>query len=576
MSSTTRRAPRRGRTRIGLLAIFALALAALGVGAAGAAAHGHDGHGSPDHGGRSSDHHHGSSHHGGSPSHHPGHHGGGSPSHHPGHGHPGHGGGHPGHGGGGHPGGPPSNPEPDPLSAGPLMATIDQYGSVPNHYSGTPADWSELNTIAGQFGADGLQLGSIAYHFPRFEPTDVALSTDSRQVDSAALAPLLYSGTTGPSGIEAPLLAAANGTFTAADAAGKIVVVSQTAGGKLDPAISAAIAAGAKGLVFVTVGVADLPKKEDVNSRQGTGNFPVLLVGQKSGAQVVADATAGESGDLTLQAKLGTATDYDVWGVLPGADPSRRVFVGTPASSFVPSASERGGGIAILLGLAKHYAAEPISQRPESLVFLATTGHEVGFLGLEALIEAKGSWFTDTDAYVHMGASLGAPTGVENPDGTIAVTPVPPAGLGLHDSENPLIESGSLNAFTAAGQPLINTPMHASGGGEQVYAYQVGVPEISVNGGSLWFHTAADVPSVVDPGILTRLAAGYLGSVDAILAQPAGAVKAANTAAEGYAAASPTLADSRAPVNPVFGAAGVGGPPPEVAGPGPWQSGPGW
>jgi hypothetical protein len=560
--SPTRKPPRRGRARLDLLAIFALVLAALGVGAAGASAHGGsrgDHHSSPDRGGRSPSHGPGSWQHGGPPSHHPGHppHGGG-----PGHGHPG--------------GPPPHQPEPDPLSAGPLMATIDQYGSVPNHYSGTPADWSELNTIAGQFRADGLELGSIAYHFPRFEPTNVALSTDSHQIDPAAIAPLLYSGTTGPSGIEAPLLDAAKGTFTPADAAGKIVVVTQAAGGKLDPAIEAAIAAGAKGLVYATIGVGDLPRKEDVNSRNGTGSFPVLLVGQHSGATVLADADAGESADLTLQANLGTATDFDVWGVLPGADPSRRVFVGTPASSFVPSASERGGGIAILLGLAKHYAAEPRSQRPESLVFLATTGHEVGFLGLEALIEARGSWFTDADAYVHMGASLGAPTGVENPDGTISVTPVAPAGLSLHDSENPLLVSGSTAAFAAAGQPLVNTPMHVSGGGEQVYAWQEGVPEIAANGGSLWFHTAADVPSVVDSGILTRLAAAYRGSVDSILAQPAGAVRAANSEASTLAAASPGLADSRAPVNPVFGPAGVGGPPPQVAGPGPWSSGPGW
>lgn len=466
--------------------------------------------------------------------------------------------------------GSPSHPQPDPLSAAALMATVDQYGSAPNHYSGTIADWSEENVVANQFRADGLQLGSVAYHFPRFEPTEVALSTDSDQISSAALAPLLYSGTTGPHGIEAPLVAAANGTVPA-DAAGKIVVVSQAAGGKLDPAITAAIAAGAEGLVYATVGVGDLPRKEDVNSRDGTGDFPVLLVGQHSGATVLADAEAGENADLTLRAKLGTATDYDVWGVLPGADNSRRVFVGTPVSSFVPSASERGGGVAIMLGLARHYAELPRSQRPETLVFLATSGHEVGFLGLEALIEAKGSWFTDADAYVHLGASLGAPTGVENADGSITVTPVPPAGLGLHDSENPLLETGSVSAFAAAGQPLANTQMHVSGGGEQVYAYQAGVPEISVNGGSLWFHTAADVPSVVDPGILTRLAQGYLASVDSILAQPAGAIRAANTAAEGYAAT--FSADSRAPVNPVFGAGGVGGPPPQVAGPGPWGSG---
>ena len=84
-------------------------------------------------------------------------------------------------------------------------------------------------------------------------------------------------------------------------------------------------------------------------------------------------------------------------------------------------------------------------------------------------------------------------------------------------------------------------------------------------------YTAADLPSVVDPGILTWLAAGYRGSVDAILAQPAGAVRAANGAAESYA--SSFSADSRAPVNPVFGDEGVGGPPPTVAGPGPWGYG---
>jgi hypothetical protein len=512
-------------------ALAALALAAF---PAAAAAHG-DGHGPS---------HHRPSHHHAPPHHRPV-----PPPHHP-------------------PPPPPPWHGPDPLSTQSLLATVDQYGSSPNHYSGTPADWAELNTVAQGFRADGLQLGSIAYQFPRFEPTDVALATDSHSIPSAALAPLLYSGTTGPAGLEAPLLAAANGTFAPADAAGKIVVVSQLSGGALDPSIAAAIAAGAKGLVYVTKGVADLPKKEDVNSRQGTGDFPVLLVGQRSGAQVLADAAAGQSADLTLQARLGTATDFDVWGVLPGADPSRRVFVGTPVSSFVPSASERGGGVAILEGLARHYAQEPRSQRPETLVFLATTGHEVGFLGLEALIEAKGEWFTGADAYVHMGASLGAPTGVENPDGSVTVTPTPPAGLKLHDSENPLLESTSEAAFSTAGQPLGDEAPHLGGGGEQVYAYAAGVPEISANGGSLWFHTAADVPSVVDPGILTRLAAGYRGSVDAIIAQPAGAVRTANSAAAAYAAG--FSADSRAPVNPVFGAAGVGGPPPVVIGPGLW------
>jgi hypothetical protein len=547
---------------------LALVATAFAVAPAVAGAHGQSGHGSS--GGHGSPSHNsssarpgGSSRHGqGSKSpkkdrhHKRRHHGGGSPT-------------GPGDGGhGGNPGGPPWNPPgPDPLSTEALMATINQYGSSPDHYSGTQADWSEENTVAEQFAADGLQVHSIAYNFPRFKATKISLITDGHDIASTALAPLLYSGTTGPDGIEAPLEAAANGTIPA-DAAGKIVVVSQLSKGTIAASVPKAIAAGAKAEVFVTKGPGDLPVWEDVNSRQGTGTLPVLIIGKQSGAEVLADAEAGDHADLTLQAELGTATDYDVWGELPGVDTSRKVIVGTPVSSMVPSASERGGGVAIMLGLAKHYAELPRSQRPENLVFLATSGHEVGFLGLPALIQQKGSWFTGADAYVHLGASIGADTGVENPDGSITKTEGVATNLTLHDSENPILEAGSVNAFAAAGQPLKNAAMHLGGGGEQVYAYQEGTPEISANGGSLWFHTAADLPEVVSPGILTGLAQGFLGSVNSILAQPAGAVIAANTEAKADAVG--YVADNHAPGNAEFGATGFGGPGLQPAGAGPW------
>ena len=321
--------------------------------------------------------------------------------------------------------------------------------------------------------------------------------------------------------------------------------------------------------VFVTNSLDNFPAWEDVNSRQGTGSLPVILIGKKSGAELIADATGGKEAVFTLQAELGTATDYDVWGELPGVDTSRKVIVGTPVSSMVPSASERGGGLAVLLALARHYAEEPRSQRSENLVFLATSGHEVGFLGLPALLQQEGSWFTSADAYVHLGASIGAYNGVENPDGSVTVTGGTAKSLTLHDSENPLLETTSLNAFAAAGQPLKNAGMHLGGSGEQVYAYQEGVPEVSANSGSLWFHTAADLPSVVAPEILTGLTQGFLGSVDAILAQPAGAVIGANTEAKNYAVG--YVADNHSPGNAEFAAGGFGGTGLQPAGPGLWS-----
>jgi hypothetical protein len=435
------------------------------------------------------------------------------------------------------------------------MSTIDQYGSSPNHYSGTQADWSEENTVAEQFEADGLKVNSIAYNFPRFQPTHISLSVDSTYFPASALAPLLYSGTTGPNGITAPLEAVANGEITNA-AAGKIVVVSALSKGAIATSVPKAIAAGAAAEVFVTNSLDNFPAWEDVNSRQGTGSLPVILIGKKSGAELLADATAGKEAVFTLQAELGTATDYDVWGELPGVDTSRKVIVGTPVSSMVPSASERGGGVAVLLALARHYAEEPRSQRSENLVFLATSGHEVGFLGLPALLQQEGSWFTSADAYVHLGASIGAYNGVENPDGSVTMTGGTAKSLTLHDSENPILETTSVNAFAAAGQPLKNAAMHLGGSGEQVYAYQEGIPEVSANSGSLWFHTAADLPSVVAPEILTGLTQGFLGSVDAILAQPAGAVIGANTEAKPTrSATSPTTTRPGTPSSPLVGSA---------------------
>jgi hypothetical protein len=462
-----------------------------------------------------------------------------------------------------HPSWPPPHDGPDPLSPQALIGTIRQYASLPDHLTGTDRSAAAQKQVAGQFARNGLKLGSVSYAFRQFHPTRVSLSTDSGKVAEAAIAPLLYSGVTPRSGITGELFAAADGSFDPNEVGGKIVVSSGVAGANLGSTIEAAQEGGARALVFVTKAVGDLPQKQNSNARVGTGDFPVLLVGKLTGAAVVADAEAGESARLVLNAETGIACDRDVWGVLPGADPSRRVFIGTPTSSLVPSASERGGGVAILLGLADHYSQLPRSQRPETLVFLATTGHETGFLGLEALIDATGEWYTGADAYVHFGASLGAAKAVENPDGSITVTPgVQQPGGSLRPSENPLLQSLTPAAFAAAGAPLAEVEPHISGAGEQMWAYGEGIPTLSFNGGSLYFHTAGDLPSVVDPELLAREADGFRRAIDSITALAPGALRAANGEADAYGAAIDPRDSS--PENLVFGAAGVGGPAPTI------------
>lgn len=474
-----------------------------------------------------------------------------------------------------------------PLSAGSLMATIEKYASRPNHLSGTPESAAAESELTGALAAAGLKVCEQAFTFPRFTPTAVGLSVEGTAVEPTAIAPLLYSGATGPAGTTAPLVYIGETkneetvTFSKADVEGKIVVAkipyqtnSKALG--LDPAIEAAVEDGAAGFVAVTQAVGNYPKWEDTNARNGTGTLPVLSVGKTSGAAVVTAAEAGKTATLTLAAEhTGLSCDRDVWGELEGADPSRRVYIGVPVSSYTPSASEHGTGYAIVVGLARLYASLPKAQRPETLVFIGLGGHEIGWLGLQALLASpEGSYLKEADAYIHLGSALGAPEAEEKPVGSGTIVTLPKADKTgrLHDSENPLLVPGVIEDFEAAGAKAPETPPFTASGGEQTNAFAAGIPTASFSGASLYFHTAGDAPSTIDQSILTRQADAFRRVVDRITAIPAGKLKAENSVAAQHGAeiAANGAAAKRTPANPTLGAVretanalaegGVGGP----------------
>jgi hypothetical protein len=482
-------------------------------------------------------------------------------------------------GGGGSGGGsttPPGPPDTAALVGPSLMATIDSYSSLPNHLSGTPNSAAAESEFQANLAGAGLKLGEQAFTFPRFAVSSVGLTADGNVVSQAAIAPLLYSGTTGPAGVTAELFdGGKEGNYDDTEVEGKIVVAtipyaannSKALG--LYPAIEKAVVGKAAGLIAVTQGVGDYPKWEDVNARLGTGPLPVLMVGKVSGKAVIKAAEEHKRGTLTLAADTsGVSCDRDVWGELEGADPSRRVFVGVPASSYTPSASEHGTGVAITVGLARYYASLPTSQRPATLVFMALGGHEIGWLGLQALLASpQGSWFKEADAYVHLGSALGTPTEKEV-NGAIVTTPEPDPTGRLHNSENPLLVPSIIEDFAAAGVPTAETPPFEASGGEQTNAYAAGIPTASFSGASLFFHTAGDVPSTVDPTILEKDADAFRRTVDTIDAIPPGVLKANNAHAAELGSKVNTAI--RQPINATKGSGqpgailesgGAGGPP---------------
>ena len=94
-----------------------------------------------------------------------------------------------------------------------------------------------------------------------------------------------------------------------------------------------------------------------------------------------------------------------VAGRVPDLPP---VVVMTPRSGWWQCAGERGGGLACWLETARALASAP-ARRP--LLFVASSGHELGHLGLDAFLHSRPALMTTAAAWIHLGANIGVAGG---------------------------------------------------------------------------------------------------------------------------------------------------------------------
>jgi hypothetical protein len=282
--------------------------------------------------------------------------------------------------------------------------------------------------LADQLARTGLKVQHDRHTFTRWAPRRWSLSIAGKPIDVAFYFP--YSGVTPPGGITAKLsylgLSPLNAVAWAA-ARGKIAVVEvaspqlpigaafpatghNPAGAKqpllaaapsitdiaVAPLLELAGKAGVLGVICIRTGVSDALAKDQYSPfTTGYQDCPALWVGPTAGKTVRAQARAGATATLTLDADLfpGSATE-SIWAVLPGSDPSEAVVVNTHTDG--PNVAEENGGLG-LLALAREFSKVPRSRRRRSLVFVATTGHfQIPQLSTGALLAQSASlWIKD-------------------------------------------------------------------------------------------------------------------------------------------------------------------------------------
>jgi hypothetical protein len=136
--------------------------------------------------------------------------------------------------------------------------------------------------------------------------------------------------------------------------------------------------------------------------------LPVLQVSSEEAAWLVERSKQEREVRVVAHATRTPSRANNVVATLSGQEPTLApVVVITPRSGWWQCASERGGGIGCWLEIIR--AAAGNTRRP--MWFVASSGHELGHIGLDAFIESRPGIIKAAAAWIHLGANIGAAGG---------------------------------------------------------------------------------------------------------------------------------------------------------------------
>lgn len=217
---------------------------------------------------------------------------------------------------------------------------------------------------------------------------------------------------------------------------------------------------------------------------------PVLQMSSTAKEWLTGVATADSEVRLVAHAERTKTQATNILASVHGRRPELPpVVVMTPRSSWYQSVAERGGGLACWLETLQAVA----EAKPERTVrFIASSGHELGHLGLDMFLHDEPALIKSAAAWVHLGANIGAI------DGRTRL-----------QSSSDEIETLALNAVQMAGAHIdARVPRGTVPGGEARNIHVGGGRYVSLLGSSPYFHNPFDLwPQAVDLNRVLQYAA---------------------------------------------------------------------
>jgi len=208
---------------------------------------------------------------------------------------------------------------------------------------------------------------------------------------------------------------------------------------------------------------------------------PVVQVSSTAKEWLAALVQAGTEVRVVADAARTKASATNILATVRGKRPDLPpVVVMTPRSGWYQCVSERGGGMACWLEIMQAVAA----LRPDRTVrFIASSGHELGHLGLDAFLHEEPSLIKSAAAWLHLGANIGAAN-----------------GRARLQSSSDEIESLAMTAMQNAGARIdARIPRGTVPAGEARNIHVGGGRYVSLLGNGPYFHNPMDLwPQAVD------------------------------------------------------------------------------
>jgi hypothetical protein len=280
--------------------------------------------------------------------------------------------------------------------------------------AGTPYDRMTEDWVVEQFRAIGLQnvrrqeLEMKPLWYPESWKAEASFAGATTVLKST----FPINGTVGTpaSGTSAPAVWV--GLGTAADLKGRdikdkavFIYSIATPGGRdhsaaRNGAIRRVNEAGAA-LVFVIMG---FPGNAVSNPEGAEGTrAPTFTISVDEGNMIREALEKGQEVSVRLQAdikeRMGLKTG-NVWGVLPGAS-DENILIMAHTDAFFEGALDNASGMAMMLEIARHYAAMPQSERRRTITFLTTSDHHHGSVGVRWVHDHMDDFFAKTAVIVN-------------------------------------------------------------------------------------------------------------------------------------------------------------------------------